>query len=178
MGRRILDISEDLCDQLIEILKPSHFALQLNEATEVVKDAHLVAYVKYVVETDDREDLLFRKSIEVNTKAREIFNMIDTFLMKKKFRGRTELGHVQIELPRWQETGSSLKSSSSSNLNTLHDLLTVFEINIKAIHFIKTLRGRLFAKLHNDMSAEYRELLYYWRHFRFLVLKYFEGRLS
>lgn len=51
VGRRISDISEDLCDQLIEKVKLSSFALQVDEATDV----------RCVVETDVREDMLFCK---------------------------------------------------------------------------------------------------------------------
>ncbi|XP_026476421.1 zinc finger BED domain-containing protein 5-like [Ctenocephalides felis] len=39
VGRRISDISDDLCDQLIEKTKLSSFALQVDDATDVAKDA-------------------------------------------------------------------------------------------------------------------------------------------
>ena len=54
----------------------------MDEATDVVKGAHLITYVRCVVETYVT-DLLFCKPIEGITTAREIFNMIDTFLMTK-----------------------------------------------------------------------------------------------
>jgi hypothetical protein len=38
--RRVEVISEDLCDQLIHQLKTSRSGLQVDEATDVVKDAH------------------------------------------------------------------------------------------------------------------------------------------
>ncbi|XP_067139511.1 zinc finger BED domain-containing protein 5-like [Centruroides vittatus] len=79
VGRQISDISEDLCDQLIEKVKLSSFTLQVDEATDVLKDAHLITYVRYVVETDVREDMLFCKPIECNTTARQVFNIIDNF---------------------------------------------------------------------------------------------------
>lgn len=37
VGRRIQDISEDLCSQSIEQLKTSLYALQVDEANDVVK---------------------------------------------------------------------------------------------------------------------------------------------
>ena len=77
--KRISDISEDLYDQLIEKVKLSSFALQVDEATNVLKDAHLITYVRYVVETDVREDMLFCKPIECNITAREVFKIIDNF---------------------------------------------------------------------------------------------------
>lgn len=45
VGRRISDISEDLCGQLIEKVKLPSFVLQVDEATDVFKDAHLITYV-------------------------------------------------------------------------------------------------------------------------------------
>jgi hypothetical protein len=43
--KRILDISEDLCDQMIKQLNISRSALQVDEEIEVVKDAYLITYV-------------------------------------------------------------------------------------------------------------------------------------
>jgi hypothetical protein len=38
VGRRISDVSEDIYAKLIEQLKTSHFALQVDETTGVIKD--------------------------------------------------------------------------------------------------------------------------------------------
>jgi hypothetical protein len=40
--RSILDMQEDLSDQLSDQLKTSPFSLQVDEATDVVKYAHLI----------------------------------------------------------------------------------------------------------------------------------------
>ena len=45
VSRRINDISEDICDQLVSRVRTSKFAIQVDEATDVAKDAHLIAYV-------------------------------------------------------------------------------------------------------------------------------------
>jgi hypothetical protein len=45
MGRRILDISEDLCEQLIVHLKAWRSSLQVDEAMDVLEDAHLITYI-------------------------------------------------------------------------------------------------------------------------------------
>jgi hypothetical protein len=44
LGRRISDISEELRDNLIDELKISRLALQIDETTDVVKHAHLIIY--------------------------------------------------------------------------------------------------------------------------------------
>jgi hypothetical protein len=45
VGRKILDTSEDLQNRLINQLKISRFALQVDETADVVKDGHSIAYV-------------------------------------------------------------------------------------------------------------------------------------
>lgn len=58
-GRKIDDISEDLSDQLVSQLCTSKFALEVDEATDISKDAHLIAFVRYVAGADITEDILF-----------------------------------------------------------------------------------------------------------------------
>ena len=180
VGRRISDISEDLCDQLIEKVKLSSFALQ-DEATDVLKDAHLITYVRYVVETDVREDMLFCKPIECNTTAREVFKIIDNFFnengilwencvglctdgappMAGKNAGLQAL--VRKVAPRAVWTHCMIHRQSLVSRDMGEDLLTVFEVITRVVNFIKNspLRGRLFAKLCDDMGSKYRSILYY-----------------
>lgn len=79
IGRRIDDISEDLCDQLVSRMRTSKFAIQVDEATDVAKDAHLIAYVRYVDDTNIIEDILFCKPIPDRATSNKIFKIIDRF---------------------------------------------------------------------------------------------------
>ena len=79
VARRIDDMSEDLCDQLVSQLRTSKFTIQVNEATDVAKDAHLIAYVQYVAETTIAEDLLFCKPILGKATSNEILNILEFF---------------------------------------------------------------------------------------------------
>ncbi|XP_015911765.2 zinc finger BED domain-containing protein 5-like [Parasteatoda tepidariorum] len=79
IGRRIDDIADDLCDQLVSRMRTSKFAIQVDEATDVAKDAHLIAYVRYVDDTNIIEDILFCKPIPVRATSNEIFKIIDRF---------------------------------------------------------------------------------------------------
>jgi hypothetical protein len=63
VGRRISDIWEDLCDELIDRLKISRFAFRADKATVVVKGAHLPAYLQYVLE-NIKKDFMFYKPID------------------------------------------------------------------------------------------------------------------
>lgn len=79
VSRLISDISEDLCEQLIEKLRNNCFALQVDEATDVHKDAHLIAYVRFADEGNLREELLFCEPILKTITAQSFFDMINTF---------------------------------------------------------------------------------------------------
>ena len=74
-GRRINDISEDICDQSVSRMRTS----KVDEATDVAKDAHLIAYIRYVEETDIIEDILFCKPIPGKATSNEIFNIMDRY---------------------------------------------------------------------------------------------------
>jgi hypothetical protein len=65
VGRRISDISEDFCEQLIGQLKNSRFAFKVAEPTDVVKYAHLITYVRYVLENNIKEGFWFCKLLMV-----------------------------------------------------------------------------------------------------------------
>ena len=56
------------------------FALQVDEATDVLNNVHLITYVRYVVVNDGREDMLLCKPIKCNTTAREVFKIITLFI--------------------------------------------------------------------------------------------------
>jgi hypothetical protein len=66
-------MTEDINDQLIEKLKGNVFAIQLDEATDSHNDAHLICYVRFVVNYVFHEDLLFCKTIVGITKAADLF---------------------------------------------------------------------------------------------------------
>jgi len=51
---------------MIDQLETSSFSLQINEATDVVKDAHLITYVRYVLEHYIKEDFLFANLLTVD----------------------------------------------------------------------------------------------------------------
>ena len=58
------------------------FTIQVDEVSDVAKDAHLIAYVQYVEETDII-DLLFCKPIPDKATSNEVFNIIDRFFDEK-----------------------------------------------------------------------------------------------
>jgi hypothetical protein len=78
VARRISDISEHLCDQSIDRLKKSRSELQVDGATDVVKDAYLITCVRYVWENDVK-DILFCRPIDGRAVPLEVFNIFAIF---------------------------------------------------------------------------------------------------
>ncbi|XP_026471061.1 SCAN domain-containing protein 3-like [Ctenocephalides felis] len=161
VGRRISDISDDLCDQLIEKIKLSSFALQVDEATDVAKDAHLITYIRHVMENDIREELLFCKAIE--GKATNCVGLCTDGAPSMTGKNAGLQALVRKVAPRAVWTHCMIYRQSLVARNMGEELLEVFEIIIKVVNFIKNspLRERLFGKLCDDMGSEYKALLYY-----------------
>lgn len=80
ISRRIDDISEDINNQLLNSLRGKEFGIQLDEAIDSHKDAHLICYVRYVNEKHLIEDLLFCKEIKGGTSGKELFEIVDSFI--------------------------------------------------------------------------------------------------
>ncbi|CAH2003213.1 unnamed protein product [Acanthoscelides obtectus] len=65
VARRIDDIAEDVEHQLLGKLRDKLFSIQLDEATNSHKDAHLIEYVRFCDGISVVEELLFWKPIEL-----------------------------------------------------------------------------------------------------------------
>jgi len=63
ISRRIALIAKDLNEQLIEAIQGKQFGLQLDEATDINNDAHLICNVRFINNGKIAEDLLFCKNI-------------------------------------------------------------------------------------------------------------------
>ena len=86
ISRRVSDISKDLKDQLSEKLKDKPFSLQVDEATDSNQDCLLIAYyVRYVDGDSMVEDMLFCHYIHGRTTAKELFKVMDSFLMEANY---------------------------------------------------------------------------------------------
>ncbi|XP_076356887.1 zinc finger MYM-type protein 6-like [Tachypleus tridentatus] len=61
-------------------MKRQEFGLQLDEATDSNKDAHLICYIWFVDVEKIVENLLFCKSITEGTKTQDFFEILDIFM--------------------------------------------------------------------------------------------------
>lgn len=77
--RRIDEMSVDVEQQLLDLLREKQFALQLDESTFCDSRSFLLAYVRFHDNCDFREEMLFCKAFETTTTASEIYNLVTTY---------------------------------------------------------------------------------------------------
>lgn len=83
MKRRIDEMSENVKIALITFLKQSeYFSLQLDESTDVSDQANLLAFVRFELNGNIEEEMLFCHSLPTKTTGEEIFKSVDSFIKK------------------------------------------------------------------------------------------------
>jgi hypothetical protein len=75
-------MSENVENQLISRLKSRSFCLQIDETTDISKCAQLLAYIRYVYESEMEEELLFCHELETYTTSEAIFKDLDNYVSK------------------------------------------------------------------------------------------------
>ena len=81
--RRITDMSADILTQVVDEIKTSPldlFTLQVDESTDVANLPQLLVYVRYVNNSDFKDEFLFCKPLETTTKSIDIFEKMGLFL--------------------------------------------------------------------------------------------------
>lgn len=150
--------------------------MQLDEATDNNKDAHLICYVRFVDGNNIAD--LFCKNITASAKAQDLFEILDTFISQNNLDwtkcigictdgARSMFGHytgLQALIRSkvlWTHCIIHREALASKNLSPT--LSQVLECVVNAVNFIKTrpLRARFFKKLCNDIGAEHTSLLFY-----------------
>lgn len=81
ISKRIEDMSENIKERVTSRIQTStHFALQMDESTDVANHAILLVYVRHVWEGDIQEQFLCSRDLPTTTTADEIFNSVDLYL--------------------------------------------------------------------------------------------------
>ncbi|GFV65279.1 protein FAM200A [Trichonephila clavipes] len=79
ISRRIDDIAEDIEQKLFGKLRDKLFSIQLDEAKESNKDAHLITYVQFW-DGMSAVELLFCKPIKLKVTAIALFDILSRFI--------------------------------------------------------------------------------------------------
>lgn len=182
IARRIDEMASDVRVQLVEKLKQAEaFALQLDEATDVSKDAQLLAFVRFADGNEMKEEFLFCKQLPEFTTSSEIFKAIDEFFQEhdipwaKCFALCTDgarsmaglksglIALVKQVAPNVLWTHCMLHRESLAAKQLSGEFSDVMDSVVKAVNFIKrsALQTRLFASLCAAAGEEHTTLLYH-----------------
>ncbi|XP_069083619.1 zinc finger BED domain-containing protein 5-like [Pleurodeles waltl] len=179
--RRISDMSEDIHRQLTAHLKFSLFAWQLDEATDLSKEAHLIAYVRYCHKTVILEDFLFCKPIKGHATSAALFDILNEFLCSNDLNWDSCVGICTDGAPSMCGARAGLKAKvlkvaphilwthcmihreALAVRNMDRELGEVLNSAVKIVNFIKAhpTRARLFAIVCAEMGAEHDGLLFH-----------------
>ncbi|KAE9521889.1 hypothetical protein AGLY_017696 [Aphis glycines] len=76
-------MSHDVKSNLCNYLQTAYFSIQLDESTLPCNEALLLAYVRFVMDQEINEELLFAKTLTTDTKGESIFNVLKDYFSEK-----------------------------------------------------------------------------------------------
>ena len=84
ISRRIGEISNDIKAQLLDRLKQTYFAIQLDESTDIASQAQLLVYVRYCWSGEMVEEFMFCHQMQCRTTGLDVFNVLNDFFSQSK----------------------------------------------------------------------------------------------
>lgn len=180
VSRRIDEMAHNVEIKLCDILKITKFSLQLDESTLRDNEALLLAYVRYV-STDEKitEELLFAKSLIMDTKGLTIFKVVENFFVEKGIpitnciacatdgapamigRQRGFIAHLKNAVPGILTVHCVIHRQHLVAKNLSSELHVTMKLVINAINKIKakSLNDRLFRQLCHENDEYFERLL-------------------
>ncbi len=181
VARRIVDMSDDIERQLVERIKASpYFAIQLDESTDISNAALLFVFVRYCMDSNLCEDLLFCKELPTRTAADNVMHCLDKYFTEKGLKWKYCTGictdgaaamtgkhcgvvkQIQERAPEAKWTHCFLhRESLATKQMWLHE--QCMNIAVKSVNYIKknALNSRCFAALCERLDADHLQLLYH-----------------
>ena len=180
--RRIEEMSEDIKNQVVEQIKQSPFyVLQLNESTDVSSCAQLMVYVRYIHNCDFKEELLFCRPLDSQTRGIDVFNKVDTFFACEgidwgkvgavctdgapSMLGSHSGFQVRVKqiVPGVITNHCMIHREALASKTLPISLNLVLQVVIKIVNFVKSsaLNTRLYRNLCLEMDAIQMNLLYH-----------------
>lgn len=180
--RRIESMASDVEDQLIaRITQSQYFALQVDESTDVAGEAQLLACVRYEHLSEVHEELLFCKSLPTTATGRDIFEVFNDYVSKKRLdwkrcvdistdgaasmTGRVNglVARIKQVAPLATSTHCCIHREQLASKKLPKTLKTVIDEEVQIVNFTKgrPTNARIFRALCEDMGSEHRNLLFY-----------------
>lgn len=76
-------MSHDVESYLCNYLQTTYFSIQLDESTLPGNEALLFSYVRFVMDLQIHEELLFARTLTTDTKGESIFNVLKDYFTEK-----------------------------------------------------------------------------------------------
>ncbi|GFY24763.1 protein ZBED8 [Trichonephila clavipes] len=80
--RRIDEMSQDVESFLCYYLQTTHFSLQLDESTLTRNESLLLAYVRFIMDQEHHEEMLFARILTTDTKGESLFNVLKEYFIE------------------------------------------------------------------------------------------------
>ncbi|XP_026317857.1 SCAN domain-containing protein 3-like [Hyposmocoma kahamanoa] len=177
--RRIDEMSSDIESFLCDHLQKTHFSIQLDESTLPGNEALLLAYVRFIMEEEIHEELLFARTLETDTKGESIFNVLSNFFTEKSIpftniisvaidgapamvgRYRGFISHLKRIIPGLTAIHCVIHRQHLVAKHLSDRLNRSLHFVIKAVNKIRSnaLNTRLFAQLCDENDEDFQRLL-------------------
>lgn len=177
--RRIDEMSSNIENFLCNYLQTTHFSIQLDESTLIGNEALLLAYVRFIMDEEIHEELLFAKTLETDTKGESIFKLLSDFFQEKSIpltniisvatdgapamvgRYRGFISHLKRIIPGVTAIHCVIHRQHLVAKNLSDRLHQSLQLVIKAVNKIKSsaLNTRLFAQLCDENDEDFQRLL-------------------
>lgn len=180
VSRRIRDVSSwietKVCD---ELRSASHWALQIDESTDVSGLSIMLAFVRYRHQFEICEELLLCRPVGTHSTGESTFNLIDTYLEdnQRSWQGCVNVctdgagaitgpekgfvTRVKRVSPRTSSSHCIIHREALAARNIPRSLKTIPDEAVKIVNFIKSrpLRTRVFADTCDEIGSVHKSLL-------------------
>ncbi|GFY01965.1 SCAN domain-containing protein 3 [Trichonephila clavipes] len=75
-------MSQDVESFLCDYLQTTHFSLQLDESTLPGNESLLLTYVRFIMDQEHHEEMLFARTLTTDTKGESIFNVLKEYFIE------------------------------------------------------------------------------------------------
>lgn len=177
--RRIDEMSSDIESFLCNYLQTTHFSIQLDESTLPGNESLLLACVRFVMNEEIHEELLFAKTLQTDTKGESIFNVLSDFFKDKSIpftniisvatdgapamvgRYRGFISHLKRFIPEVTAIHCVIHRQHLVARNLSDRLHQSLQFVINAVNKIRSnaLNTRLFAQLCDENDEDFQRLL-------------------
>lgn len=180
--RRIIDMSNNVKQMLLsDISQSRYYALQVDEFTDIVNFANLMAFVRYEKNQEIHDDFLFCQPFLGHTTGEDIFNVMNKFMQENKIDWNRCVGistdgaksmvginkglvaRIQNVAPNVISTHCCIHREALATRKMPADLQKVLDESVKIVNYIKNrpLNARLFSQICEEMGSNHTQLLFH-----------------